>query len=29
MIAYGLIALLLHALIESLTDRVAEMGYAR
>ena len=28
-IVYGLVALLLHALIEWLTVRVAEMGYAR
>ena len=29
MIVYGLAALLLHALIDWLTDRIAEMGYAR
>lgn len=29
LIVYGLAALLLHTLIESLTDRIAEMGYAR
>jgi uncharacterized protein YggT (Ycf19 family) len=29
MIVYGLAALLLHALIEWLTDRIAEIGYAR
>jgi uncharacterized protein YggT (Ycf19 family) len=28
MIVYGLAALLLHALIEWLTDRIAKMGYA-
>lgn len=28
MIVYGLAALLLHALIDWLTDRIAEMGYA-
>lgn len=28
MIVYGLAALLLHALIESLTDRIAQMEYA-
>jgi hypothetical protein len=29
MIVYGLAALVLRALIEWLTDRIAEMGYAR
>ncbi|HEY6777613.1 MAG TPA: hypothetical protein VI122_13990, partial [Thermoleophilaceae bacterium] len=29
MIVYGLAALLLHALIDWLTDRIAETGYAR
>jgi uncharacterized protein YggT (Ycf19 family) len=28
MIVYGLVALLLHALIEWLTDRIAKLGYA-